>query len=570
MKLAYFSPLNPQPSGISDYSEELLPYLAAHADIDLFVDGFQPTKQELLALNCFDYQNDPTTLEHLSDYDAVIYHVGNDHRYHSGIFKVMRRHPGIAVFHEYVLQDYFLGQAHDLKDMSLYLEEIEACHGPLERAKAEEAIQQGRLPPQAASPIDYPLNCRLARSAEGIIAHSEWNRTRLRQVAPDVPVTQISMPVKLLNPTLRNAWARRNPLRRFVSIASFGLIIPRKGIDQVLQALSGLKEEFDFHYTLVGAENPYFDVRELIIRHGMTEHVTITGYVSLEEFDRHIAATDIAINLREYTVGETSASLCRIMGVGAAAVVSDIGWFSEIPDDCVVKVMPDDSLVTTLQSSLRKLMEDGSLRTRIGENARKFVMTEHNIWRAAERYMAFIREVIGRRAPNTLRTAPAVSVLESKPSDMIEESTHSLPAPPITNAAAEPSSEQLNRRTVDERPASVRQLRLAYFSPLNPLPSGISDYSEELLEHLRKHAQLDLFVDGFRPNNPQVAASFRIFDYQERPVSARRSRQIRRRHLSHRKRSPLPLRYSRSDATPPRDRGLARLCPPGFLSWAGA
>ena len=27
MRLAYFSPLNPQPSGISDYSEELLPYL---------------------------------------------------------------------------------------------------------------------------------------------------------------------------------------------------------------------------------------------------------------------------------------------------------------------------------------------------------------------------------------------------------------------------------------------------------------------------------------------------------------------------------------------------------------
>ena len=42
MKLAYFSPLNPQPSGMSDYSEELLPYLAADAEITLFVDGFAP------------------------------------------------------------------------------------------------------------------------------------------------------------------------------------------------------------------------------------------------------------------------------------------------------------------------------------------------------------------------------------------------------------------------------------------------------------------------------------------------------------------------------------------------
>jgi len=34
MKLAYFSPLRPQRSGISDYSEELLPYLARAADIN--------------------------------------------------------------------------------------------------------------------------------------------------------------------------------------------------------------------------------------------------------------------------------------------------------------------------------------------------------------------------------------------------------------------------------------------------------------------------------------------------------------------------------------------------------
>jgi len=44
---------------------------------------------------------------------------------------------------------------------------------------------------------------------------------------------------------------------------------------------------------------------------------------------------DIAINLRGHTVGETSASLCRLMGIGVPAVVSDIGWFAEIPDDCV-------------------------------------------------------------------------------------------------------------------------------------------------------------------------------------------------------------------------------------------
>ena len=48
MRLAYFSPLGPQASGIADYSEELLPHLAEGADITLFVEGFRPSNVELV------------------------------------------------------------------------------------------------------------------------------------------------------------------------------------------------------------------------------------------------------------------------------------------------------------------------------------------------------------------------------------------------------------------------------------------------------------------------------------------------------------------------------------------
>ena len=48
MRVAYFSPLNPQRSGISDYSEELLPYLGRYLDITLFVErGLTPAEPRL-------------------------------------------------------------------------------------------------------------------------------------------------------------------------------------------------------------------------------------------------------------------------------------------------------------------------------------------------------------------------------------------------------------------------------------------------------------------------------------------------------------------------------------------
>jgi hypothetical protein len=57
--------------------------------------------------------------------------------------------------------------------------------------------------------------------------------------------------------------------------------------------------------------------------------------------------------------------------------------------------------------------------------------------------------------------------------------------------------------------------RLAYASPVNPAPSGISDYSEELLPYLGMYFDITLYVeDGLRPTNPHLTHHFEI-----RPVS---------------------------------------------------
>ncbi len=400
MKLAYFSPLNPQPTGISDYSEELLPYLAGQADIDLFVDGFRPTNQELLqAFLWFDYRQDPTALERLKEYDAVVYHMGNDHRYHAGIFDVMRTHPGVVVFHDFALQDFFLGLARERGDIRLYLDELAACHGEHQRARAREYFRLGGVPPQVTAPLSFPLNFRLAQTSEGIVVHSSWGREQFAQIARNVPVAQIPMtvPPPKLAPRL-SAEAHEGRL----NIASFGLITPGKGIEQTLRALFALRSEHDFHYSLVGADNSYFDVRALINSYRMTDRVTITGHVPLEEFERWILNTDIAVNLRERTVGETSASLCRIMAAGVPAIVSNVGTFAELPDDAVVKIDPDEIAEALLLAYLRRLLGDVALRRRIGANARRHMLTEHNIEESAARYVAFIREVIEGRTRRRL------------------------------------------------------------------------------------------------------------------------------------------------------------------------
>ena len=393
MKLAYFSPLGPQRSGISDYSEELLPHLAGGAEITLFVDGFHPLNRELTSrFEVRDYRRQRSSLRELEHFDAVVYHMGNDHRYHAGILEASQQHRGVVVFHDFALQEFFLGLARERADLRLYLDEVEFCHGRAAREEAAEALARGALPSILARPIEFPLNCRIANSAEGIIVHSEWSRARFARIAPTVPRARIAMPVGFpagSHPPSSSAAE--------VKIASFGLITPGKGIEQSLRALSVLKQTHRFRYSLVGETNPYFDVREMVRRFGMEDCVEITGHVTLEEFKRRIDETDIALNIRERTVGETSASLCRLMAAGVCSVVAEAGWYAELPNDAVVKLPLGPRSDKLLLAYLERLIEDQSLRTRIGENARQHALEEHSLERRAADYLTFIREVIDQR-----------------------------------------------------------------------------------------------------------------------------------------------------------------------------
>src|SRR5207237_4188561 len=175
MKLAYFSPLLPQHSGISEYSEELLPYLARAADITLFVDGFQSSNPELTSrFEICDYRKQPDLLKRLESFEAVIYHMGNDHRYHTGIFETMLKYPGILVLHDFSLHDFFFNLAQTRKDLRLYLDEVAACYGESVRHAASNDIRSGATPSIANSPSDFPLNARIDSADRWVIDRSTW------------------------------------------------------------------------------------------------------------------------------------------------------------------------------------------------------------------------------------------------------------------------------------------------------------------------------------------------------------------------------------------------------------
>ena len=110
---------------------------------------------------------------------------------------------------------------------------------------------------------------------------------------------------------------------------------------------------------LVGAAGERFDVQRRLERLGLTEGVQRLDYVPEERMWSLMAACDVLVNLRYPTMGETSGSVIRALSLGKPLLVSDVGWFSELPDDVVLKVPVDELEVVTLDAALEFAAEHG-------------------------------------------------------------------------------------------------------------------------------------------------------------------------------------------------------------------
>ncbi|RME43521.1 MAG: glycosyltransferase [Chloroflexi bacterium] len=150
---------------------------------------------------------------------------------------------------------------------------------------------------------------------------------------------------------------------------------------------------------LVGQVSPAVDLAGLIADAGLPDDaVRVTGRVPLDVFLSYMAATDVAVNLRYPTSGETSGSVIRLLGLGVPTVVSDVGAFSELPDEVCARVPVDAWEEDTLVAILEALAADDELRRAMGANARRHIRTHHTLKGSAQAYVTFLEQVVAGEA----------------------------------------------------------------------------------------------------------------------------------------------------------------------------
>lgn len=395
LRLAYLSPFNPVQSGISDYSEDVLPSLTRYAELQLFLDNYTPANASIAQNFVWQPASKFEKQAHL--YDAFLLHMGNSAA-HTYIYQALQKYAGspkaILVLHDFVLHHFLFGYYVNRGKVQDYVRLMRTNYG-VEGEKIAQQVVRGKLPEAL---FQFPLSSPAIEAAGAVIVHSRYAAGLIKQSYPTKKVGIVRMGVPL--PPLTDQSAARTrlglPQNEFI-LASLGHLNPYKRLDSALWAFKSFSREYPAsRYILVGSPSPNYDVKAMIRALGLENKVQVVGFASDSVYQDYLAASDVCINLRYPTAGETSASLLRIMGAGRAVLVSRTGTFEELPDDVCIKVDVDEAEEELLLEYLRLLRRDAGLRLQLGQNTRNYVAQHARLEDAAYDYYLFLCQVLNR------------------------------------------------------------------------------------------------------------------------------------------------------------------------------
>jgi glycosyltransferase involved in cell wall biosynthesis len=386
------SPLPPARNGIADYAAALLPGLAAHYDCAAACDDWlAETPPGIPVVDL--------ALAHRLPGEGCrrLYQIGNNPG-HGFVLQALRARPGVTTLH-----DPGLLHLHEStgEDRATILAGMRHAVPGLAATYARHLREEGFS--TRANHLLFDLAGEVLARSRAVIVHSRFALGRLRLAHGETATAHVEVIPHLLphgQPSNRAAARARLGLAPdgfLVVTAGFASLAKR--LDWVLAAMEGLPALRWIH----AGEVPPALARRIGAR------ARITGHLTAAEFDAHIAAADVLVNLRFPSTGETSGSLARALAAGTCCIVSRTGAFAELPGEAAIQ-LPLTGGAQVLAEALAALAAAPERARAIGAAGRAHAEAEMALPAVAARYRAVIeaaedRPVLAPAPPPLLRLA---------------------------------------------------------------------------------------------------------------------------------------------------------------------
>ncbi len=373
LKLAYLSPLPPQKSGISDYSMELLPYLSQHYDIDIIVEDVNILGKHIT--QNYTINNIKYFEENAHQYNRILYHFGNSH-FHKHMFNLLEKYPGTVVLHDFYL-------SHVIDSMSLLDQELYYSHG-----------YKPFLHKSSNTIWEFPANKRVLDHAKGIIVHSNNSKKLANKwYSEDFSQHWITIPLLRVSATPKDKQTLKSEMGfaadAFI-VSSFGLLGQTKENQKLLDAWlsSSLSKNKNSYLVFVGENDASEYGKTLLKTIEKSSHfsqIIITGWADTQTFKNHLSITDIGVQLRTMSRGETSATVLDCMNYAIPTIINANGSMADIDNNSVYKLQ-DEFTQQSLIQALEELYVNDTKRNTLGAKAQELILTKHKPEKCVNQY----------------------------------------------------------------------------------------------------------------------------------------------------------------------------------------
>jgi glycosyltransferase involved in cell wall biosynthesis len=175
-----------------------------------------------------------------------------------------------------------------------------------------------------------------------------------------------------------------------------GDVNPNKRIRQWLQVLRQNRHLSDrLLYVVVGDSQSDHgaELAQLSVEYGLGDMVRFTGYATEEQLAAWLTHADFCVNLRFPNTEAASGSAIEQLAYGKPLIVSDTGFYSELPNDCVLKVRVDRE-ADDLAAAAERLVSNAQLRQAMSARARTYARETFRADRYAEGIQDFAAGVL--------------------------------------------------------------------------------------------------------------------------------------------------------------------------------
>lgn len=352
-KIAMFVPAPDGLSAVGKFVAEGHPTLSKYFDIDYYAESGQyhePTRPNYLQYIANYYPAECFSVNKYMQYDAVIYHIGNSD-YHIESIRNSLYLPGYTILHDTNITEAYriMFERGMISSERRDLEEQITTSGPSEMSRCISSVVNNQL---------------------GVITHSKYAAKATEEVLLD------KVPIKSINLSTCCPFIKKQRDYRRCIIGLAGIIADIKGI-KVIEAIAKNPSFAECSIKLFGYN---YAPKATMARLRSYSNVSVSTNLSDFDFQNSIGKLDIFINYRIKYQGETSLSTIEAMRQGVVVIVRNIGWYSELPDDAVVKVNSEEEVI----EKILELKSNPDRLTEISNKAILYIQQNHTQSQYAE------------------------------------------------------------------------------------------------------------------------------------------------------------------------------------------